>query len=72
MSPQPDPERLKKFFEIRTNAMIKMINEVLEKSTSAVCDAINTLNNIVLNFMAKISDEFFEKCKRKDITKDSG
>ena len=63
---------MKKFFEICTNAMIKIINEVLEKNTNAVCDAMNMLNNIVLNFMAKISDESFKKCKCKDITKDSG
>ena len=31
VSPQSDPEPLKKFFEIRTHAMIKIINEVLEK-----------------------------------------
>ena len=44
----------------------------LKKNTNAVCDAINTLNNIILNFIAKISDEPLEKRKRKDITKDSG
>ena len=73
VSPQPDLGPLKKFFEIRSNAKVKIINEVLEKTRSAVCDAINILNNIVLNLMAKISDdEPFEKHKSKDTTKDSG
>ena len=44
----------------------------LKKKKSVVCDMINILNNIVLNFMAKISDELFEKCKHKDITKVNG
>ena len=43
----------------------------LKKNTSAVCDAINTLNNIVLNFMTKISNEPLEKYKCMDIIKDS-
>ena len=64
-SPQPDSELLKKFVEICTNAMIKIINEVLEQNTSVVWDAINKLNNIVLNFMAKIRNEPFEERKRK-------
>ena len=72
MPSQPDLELLKKFFEIQTNAMIKIINEVIEKSTSAVCNAINALNNIVLNFIAKIGDEPLEKRKRKDNLKDYG
>ena len=35
-------------------------------------DVINTSNNIVLNFMIKISDEPFEKYKRRDNLKDCG